>query len=141
MNRKEASLGMANERRSIAREVHCLVCVLLMGHLTGAALARPRTPLPPWPERGFLASFRFDNPNLLNDPKAGLLFQDVALAESWSGYALSLEGPAPKRFVIPAVDGTGKTNLPSTAGTIRFWFKPSWSSISMGGDGPSAYLQ
>jgi hypothetical protein len=107
-----------------------------MCHLAGAALARPRPPLPPWPERGFLVSVRFDSTNQLTDAKTGLLFQDVALAESWSGYALSMEGPAPKRFVIPAVDGTGKANLACTAGTIRFWFKPSWSSMSMGGSGP-----
>jgi len=112
-----------------------LLCLLIC-HMAGSAVARPRPPGPPYPEIGVLTSFRFDSTNLLADSKSDLLLQHVALVESWSGYALSMEGKEPKLFAIPAVDGNGTTNLWTTAGTIRFWFKPSWSSISLGGNGP-----
>ncbi len=122
-------------QRGMRRGFEFLLCLLVCG-MTNGVFARPRPPGPPYPETGVLASFRFDRTNLLSDSKSGLLLQHVALVESWSGYALSMEGKEPKLFVVPAVDGNGTTNLWTTAGTIRFWFKPSWSSISVGGNGP-----
>jgi hypothetical protein len=122
-------------RAWLRRALGCLG-LALGAHLAGSAFARPRPPLPPSPEAGFLASFRFDRTNVLSDPNPGLLLQDAALVESWSGYALSMEGLAPKLFGLPAVDPDGRANLASTTGTIRFWFRPSWSSATVGGNGP-----
>ena len=121
--------------RWMERSLGCLACLLIF-HMTGSAFARPRPPGPPYPETGVLTTLRFDNPNQITN--ASLFLQDLALVESWSGYALSMEGKEPKLFVIPAVDEKGKTNLTSTAGTIRFWFKPSWASSTTGGNGPGS---
>ena len=114
---------------------HALVVAAFM-FCAGGTQARPRPPLPPYPE-STLASWRFDNPGLAAGATAPVMFMhDVSLVESWSGYALSMEGKEPKLFVVPAVDEKGKTNLSATTGTIRFWFKPSWGSSTTGGNGP-----
>ena len=122
--------------RWMQRGVACLLGLLIC-HLTGSAFARPRPPGPPYPEMGVLSSFNFDNTSLFTNASS-FLVHDAALVESWSGYALGMEGNAPKLFVIPAVDEKGKTNLTTAVGTIRFWFKPAWSSSTLGGNGPGA---
>ena len=58
--------------------------------------------------------------------------------ESWSGFALQRSGDAVAPFVVPALD-MGHTNLACEQGTIRFWFKPAWSSATLNnGTGPGA---
>jgi hypothetical protein len=113
---------------------HALVVAALM-FSAGTALARPRPPGPPYPEAGILAAFRFDNANQFTNTY--LVIQNVALVESFSGYALSMQGDAPKLFFVPAVEPSGKRNFNPTNGTIRFWVMPSsWSSVAAGGAGP-----
>jgi hypothetical protein len=112
----------------------CAILLALGDLLAARSSARPRPPGPPYPESGVLSSFRFDNPNQLTN--TSLFIQNVALVDSWSGQALSMEGESPKLFFIPAVEQNGKRNFNPTNGTIRLWAATSWSSLAAGGAGP-----
>ena len=102
------------------------------------AHARPRPPGPPYPE-SIALSFRFDTTNdFAVSGERLLLAQGVQPVESWSGYALEMSGNDQKLFAVPAVTISGRTNLAPTAGTIRFWFMPLWSSLAVDGQGPGA---
>jgi hypothetical protein len=80
--------------RRLAFGLACAI-LLIQGHLmVDQASARPRPPGPPYPEVGVLASFPFDNPNQFTNTSQ--VIQNAALVESWSGYALSMEGEAPQ---------------------------------------------
>lgn len=57
------------------------------------------------------------------------------LIESWSGYSLQRSGVVPP-LAVPALAENGRLNFSSDTGAIRFWFKPMWSSMSVGGTGP-----
>lgn len=59
--------------------------------------------------------------------------------ESWSMYSLKMEGDEPLLTQLPESDLNGKTNITCALGTVRFWFRPNWSSRSLGGDGPGEY--
>ncbi len=64
---------------------------------------------------------------------------DGDLVESWSGYALRRSGLGFTAQVIPALESSGHTNLTGGSGSIRFWFKPYWSSVAItNGSGPGA---
>jgi hypothetical protein len=125
---------MMNTPHRIPFALACAILLLPVQLLVDRAAARPRPPGPPYPETGVLASFHFDNPNQFTN--TSLVIQNVALVESWSGYALSMEGDAPKLFFIPAVEQNGKRNFNPTNGTLRLWAANSWSSLAAGGTGP-----
>jgi hypothetical protein len=63
----------------------------------------------------------------------------VEFVESWSGYALKMQGKAPVLAQFPELDVSGRTNITCQEGTIRFWFCPNWGSASLGGTGPGVY--
>jgi Concanavalin A-like lectin/glucanases superfamily len=80
--------------------------------------------------------WRFDNSTWrLTPSQAPLLFHNVGWAESWSGYAAAMAGWDSAQLVFPAIGSAGHVNLNPTAGTLRFWFCPYWSSAGMGGQG------
>ena len=94
----------------------------------------PRDPLPPLPEFAtVLYHESFDEGYCYGMTNAQVVLNGYTFDESWSGYALRRSG-AVIPFIVPAVDFTGRTNLASASGTIRFWFKPDWAS----GSGPGA---
>ena len=96
-----------------------------------SAAAKPRPPLPPWPE-GELARWRFDTTNT----GGAFLTENLSFSESWSGWALDLRKP--KRAVGLAgrpVRWPG-LNLSPSAGTLRFWFSP--ASTNGADDGSKA---
>jgi alpha-tubulin suppressor-like RCC1 family protein len=104
--------------------------------------AMPRAPLPPIP--GMLRPIwqeSFDEYYFPGETNAQLSISGLGLLdESWSGYALNRTGDVVIPFTVPALDSTGYTNFTSdTASTVRFWFRPDWSSQSLAnGTGPGA---
>ena len=122
------------------------LCLLLPVLLPWLAQAKPRTPLPPAPEPGVLYSQRFDQ--LLTNKQdriqvkalqAGpLVLQNADLVESFSGYALEMNGNKTAFCFLPA--GTGKkANFSLAQGSLRFWLAPGWSSSGNGnGKGPGS---
>lgn len=113
--------------------VACIAPLFLLPHNLSA---RPRAPLPPFPEVApllYRADFdemysgRREYGNPVRTP-----YGDVA--ESWSGFALIRSGALVSAFAVPAVDGAGRTNVACAEGAVRLWFKPYWSS----GLGPGA---
>ena len=99
----------------------------------------PRSPLPPLPELAqTLYHETFDEAYHYGMTETELVLNGCTFVESWSGYALRRSG-AVVPFLVPALDSSGRTNLASSAGAIRFWFKPEWTSVSLpGGTGPGA---
>jgi len=91
-----------------------------------------------------LSSWRFDEPYaLLNEEvsgKQGSLDRSIWM-ESWSGYALNRDGQVLKPVVLPMATAE-RWNVAPREGTIRFWFKPDWSSSrSSLGNGPGRYAR
>jgi hypothetical protein len=127
--------------RWIQRSLAILGCVLLC-NLTGSALAKPRSPLPPLPESGVLWQWRCDEAGQWYPLKgAPLEAANLSFAESWSGYALRMSSLTPALLRFPIVDTDGRTNLSCQTGSVRFWFKPDWSSQSLGGKGPGSWAR
>ena len=114
-----------------------LAAILLAG--AGDALARPRPPLPPWPELTGPVLFHetFDwasYPGLTDDEV--VIANYGTLRESWTGMALQRRGTVTP-FLVPALDANGHINLAShTASSVRFWLTPSLASPAVGGAGP-----
>ena len=86
-----------------------LVCLTLLSTSVGV-LAKPRTPLPPMPERT-LCYQRFDKLTTNNHDRIQvqelqtdrLFLQNVDLVESWSGHALEMGGNRAAYCFVPAV--------------------------------------
>ena len=96
-----------------------------------SAPAAPRPPLPPIPEfASLLYHESFDAPFSSGITNAQVITDQFTYAESWSGYSLQRVGDIAAPFVVPALDFKGRTNVSCSQGTIRFWFKPAWSSVS-----------
>jgi hypothetical protein len=107
------------------------------------APAKPRPALPPIPERCLL-SLRFNETNWWGHLRpAALLFDNIQLIESWSGYAFYAGAKGGSRLQYRLVEtaaqsGRTRTNLNLAVGSLRFWFCPDWSSASLGGTGPGS---
>jgi hypothetical protein len=105
---------------------------------------KPRPALPPLPERCLL-SLRFNETNWWGDlHPPPLVFDNIQLVESWSGYALRAGAKQASRLQYPtaAIDektGQARTNLNLAIGSLRFWFSPDWTSASLGGTGPGVF--
>ncbi len=117
----------------------CFALLLLIPlHLS----ARPRSPLPPLPESGVLWQWRCDEAGAWFPLRsAPLEAANADFAESWSGYALRMSSLTPALLRFPVVDTDGRTNLNCQVGSMRFWFKPDWSSQSLGGQGPGTWAR
>ena len=115
----------------------CLAVGLLFCPQTSEA--RPRGPFPPYPE-SFIYHQNFDwipySSTNAFVPVSGV----GVLVESWAGYALERAGTTVPPWTVPALDASGHTNLTcQSAGAIRFYFAPHFSSASIqGGTGPGA---
>jgi hypothetical protein len=61
-----------------------------------------------------------------------------ALVPGLNGQAANLNGPAAsKKLAYLYVEPNGRTNIDLGNGTVRFWFKPDWTSATDGGSGPA----
>jgi hypothetical protein len=105
------------------------------------APAKPRPALPPYPEAA-LHVWRFDDDRWWRGPLyAPQALRNIEVAESWSGYALKMDGGQPRLLQFPMDAAPGKPNFSPGEGTVRFWFQPHWSSASLGGQGPGTYAR
>jgi hypothetical protein len=92
------------------------------------------------PERQ-LWDWRFDDPAWITKPTSNaLVAQNIAIAESWSGYALDMSGQQSSLLLLPVLSAN-RPNVAPNAGTIRFWFSPYWKSSSTGGAGPGDWAR
>ena len=133
--------GSTGRARLLALSVSGCVAVGMLA-VTTLAFARPRPPLPPFPDFGLLNAWRFDDTNSWGGAdSAPLVAQGVELAESWSGYVLRIAGGKTAQVRFPAFKGNGRPNLRCDSGSIRFWFSPNWSSADCGGKGPGSYAR
>lgn len=64
-------------------------------------------------------------------------FAGVSAATSWSGTALTIGNAYYTHLLYHDVDADNTPTINLRKGTLRFWFKPNWSSVSFGGTGPS----
>ena len=130
-------------RRSHLRawQIKLITALVLLG-LATLAIARPRPPLPPFPDFGLLNAWRFDDTISWGNPdNAPIAAQGVELVDSWSGYALRISGDKTAFVRFPALNGDGRPNIRCDSGSIRFWFSPNWSSLDAGGKGPGTYAR
>src|SRR5258705_394642 len=90
-----------------------VACLLLLVDLPFQLSARPRPPLPPFPELApLLSRAHFDEPFWAPTEKPESFHPAYAdLVESSSGYALRRAGQSVTPFLVPALDGTGRTNV------------------------------
>jgi hypothetical protein len=108
------------------------------------ALADPRMPLPPWPQKTS-AIYSFDYAYWKAPIRAVAIGEDAAtLAESWSGYALvrdTLTTTAP--VAIPVVSPDTKPDVSSSFGAVRFWLSVNWTTATekADGQGPGHYAR
>jgi hypothetical protein len=101
--------------------------------------AKPRPPRPPWPEDS-LTKWRFDGTDISGALRpTPLTALNIELVESWSGYALSMTGTKPRLLEYRLVENSGRTNLDLQNGSLRFWFRPDWTSGGLGGGGSGGY--
>lgn len=92
--------------------------------------------MPPLPERGVLLSLRFNDTGWWGDlHPAPLAFENILLAESWSGFSLDMTGEQPRLLAYRVAETDSKTNLNLASGSIRFWCAPGFTSSSVGGTG------
>jgi hypothetical protein len=79
-----------------------------------------------------LAYWRFDSDNLIGEAhEAARAAQGLQLLPSWSGYAVTVENPSGGALLTYGDEERGvKANINCRHGTVRFWFRPSWTSGS-----------
>ncbi len=122
--------------------LHFLVVLLMFEAIlciTPTAFARPRVPLPPYPEME-LTSWRFDDPYAMDAASLhAITASNLWLAEGWSGYALDMTGTEPRTLITSAMASTNRANFAMSNGTVRLWFAPAWTSTSLGGAGPEQW--
>jgi hypothetical protein len=67
---------------------------------------------------------------------APVSFTNLAFSGLGNGSSLVVDSNLPAWLRYNMVEANGTTNLTVNAGTVMFWFAPSWSSVSLGGTGP-----
>ena len=121
-----------------AHRLFCLVPLLLMA-LGLATPLRAAAPLP-WHQK--LNEWRFDDYHLptvyTGAPQAAFGF---TLAPSWNTNALRLAGHDGALVQYPIFRMGGRTNLICDLGTVRFYYRPLWTSTTLGGSGPGDYAR
>lgn len=89
-----------------------------------------------------LGHWRFDDVSLAGDdgqlPDPAKKYNVVPVA-SWSGGALYMQATSLLRY--RETETNGRPNLNCRNGTVRFWFKPDWSSVTAGGSGPQNHAR
>jgi alpha-tubulin suppressor-like RCC1 family protein len=84
-----------------------------------------------------LAWFRFDDTNALGQAGQAPQFRTNApVVPSWSGSALRVGTNAPAWLAYREEETNATSNINLRRGTVSFWFKPDWASVSAGGAGP-----
>ncbi len=83
---------------------------------------------PPPPER--IGYWRFNNPPVWSDEQGLLPSTALGLAPSpsWSGYAVHLGSAQNGNLAYPCYRTNGSPVVTLPTGSIRFWYKPDWST-------------
>jgi hypothetical protein len=68
-----------------------------------------------------------------------LSFTNLAFSSLGDGSSLVVDTNVPAWLHFNVIETNGTTNLTVDAGTITFWFAPSWSGTNAGGTGPGVY--
>src|SRR5580658_3626886 len=88
-----------------------LLAGLFLAHSTCAA---PRNPPPPFPESAPLYHESFDEDWFPGKTNGELSISGLGLLdESWSGFSLTRVGESVIPFIVPALNGSGHTNMSS----------------------------
>jgi hypothetical protein len=84
--------------------------------------------------------WRFDNTNtwIGEQGQIPISFTNLAGVPSWNTNALQVDGTNQTYIKYSTIKPNGNANILCRNGTIRFWFKPSWSGTNAGGNGPGA---
>ena len=94
-----------------------------------------------------LGYWRFDSVSLIAEQgQIPLSSHDISLVPSWSGTALNITSDPTSQVTYWDVFTNGWANINCRQGSLRFWFKPNWSSppanpaplIYMGNPDPAA---
>src|ERR1017187_3557137 len=82
----------------------------------------------------------YDNSNWTSDKgHAPVSFTNLDFSNLGSGSSLVVDSANPAWLQYNIFENDGKTNLTVDAGTVMFWFGPSWSGTNQGGTGPGVY--
>ncbi|MDR3564509.1 MAG: LamG domain-containing protein [Negativicutes bacterium] len=71
--------------------------------------------------------------------QAPLLATNVVGIPSWNTNGVLIDGTNSAILCYRDVETNGNANINLRCGTVRFWFKPYWSSTNAGGVGPGVY--
>ena len=87
-----------------------------------------------------LGYWNFDNTNTWvgNAGQLPLLATNVVGVSSWATNAVLIDSINAASLTYRDVETNGNANINLGCGTIRFWFKPDWSSVAAGGTGPGS---
>lgn len=85
-----------------------------------------------------LGYFRFDTSNWMGERGQLPTYASAQSAPSWSTNAVNLPYNG-SVLQYRDVELDGRANINCRNGSIRFWFKPNWSSVPLGGTGPQTY--
>ena len=85
-----------------------------------------------------LAHWCFDDTNAWvgEEGQLPLLATNVTGIPSWSSNAVRVDSMNQAMLAYSVVETNGNTNINCQMGSLLFWFKPDWSSASVGGNGP-----
>ncbi|MDB6123206.1 MAG: hypothetical protein JWQ71_2199 [Pedosphaera sp.] len=119
------------------RRILTLAAILFCSSITSsfAQSGPPALPEPFFP----LNRWAFDDTNWLTawGEDAPLSSTNIDLVPSWNNNALQVDNATPAWLHYKLVESNNRTNLMLNNGTVRFWFKPNWSSTNLvGGTGP-----
>ena len=90
-----------------------------------------------------LGHWRFDNTNswVGEQGQTPIVATGISGVASWYGFtnAVRVNSPNPAALCYREVEpGAGIANINLRCGTVRFWFKPDWSSTTTNGSGPGS---
>jgi alpha-tubulin suppressor-like RCC1 family protein len=87
-----------------------------------------------------LGYWRFDDTNTwVGDAgQLPLLATNIVGVPSWNTNAVLIDSTNPAILTYRDVETNGNPNINCRQGTVRFWFRPDWSSTSVGGNGPGS---
>ncbi len=85
-----------------------------------------------------LGYWPFDNTNTWvgSAGQLPLVATNLVGVPSWSTNAVLMDSTNPVVLTYRDVETNGNANINLRQGTVRFWFKPGWSSTRAGGNGP-----
>lgn len=118
-----------------------LIAVFLLCALSALAQTPPGSGTNSLPTYKPLASWSFhDHTNWTSDSgHAPVTFTNLDFSHLGNGSSLVVNNTNGAWLQYNIMETNGTTNLTVAAGTVMFWFAPSWSGTNAGGTGPGQY--